>query len=104
VNDNHHLKRKKKKNLDDKGGCSKNQESYHNSEEETEFYDRTKNCVNETNSDEEKCDISDMETLSAVIQEEQKKNVDLSINIDVVQHKKVYRKNSYFSDEEELID
>lgn len=46
-----------------------NQESYHSSEEDTEFYDRTKS-YKERNSDEEKCDISHMETLSAVIHEE----------------------------------
>lgn len=45
------------------------QESYFSSEEDTEFYDKTKNCK-ERNSDEEKCDISHMETLSAVIHEE----------------------------------
>jgi len=46
-----------------------NQESYLSSEEDTEFYDRTKN-YKERNSDEEKCDMSHMETLSAVIHEE----------------------------------
>lgn len=43
----------------------KNEESYVSSDEDTKFYDKTKNNVNEMNNDE-----SNMETLSAVIQEE----------------------------------
>lgn len=46
------------------------QESYLSSDEDTHFYDKTKIHVNKTNSDEEQCGKSDMETLSAVIQEE----------------------------------
>ncbi|KAF0765317.1 zinc finger CCHC-type and RNA-binding motif-containing protein 1-like, partial [Aphis craccivora] len=97
-------KKKKKKNLNGNKKCSKNQESYPSSEEDTEFYDKTKN-YKERNSDEEECDLSHMETLSAVIHEEQEKNIDLSTEVEVFhKNKKVYRKNSYFSDEEELIE
>lgn len=36
---------------------------------------------------------------------QQEKNIDMFKEIEVeVQHKKVYRKDSYFSDEEELVD
>lgn len=42
-----------------------NQESHVSSDEDTKFYDKTKNCVDEISNDE-----SNMETLSAVIQEE----------------------------------
>ncbi|CAH1713682.1 zinc finger CCHC-type and RNA-binding motif-containing protein 1-like [Aphis gossypii] len=97
-------KKKKKKNLNSNKECSKNQESYPSSEEDTEFYDKTKN-YNERKSDEEECDLSHMETLSAVIHEEQEKNIDLSMEVEALhKNKKVYRKNSYFSDEEELIE
>jgi len=76
ANDSHHLKKKKKKNLNGNEGCSKNQESYPSSEEDTAFYDKTKN-FKERNSEEEECDLSHMETLSAVIHEEQENNIDI---------------------------
>lgn len=43
--------------------------SYPSSDEDINFYDKTKTRIAETNSDKE-CIESDMETLSAVIQEE----------------------------------
>lgn len=48
----------------------KNQESYPSSDDDTKFYDKIEKNVVEINSDEEKCSKSEMETLSAVIQEE----------------------------------
>lgn len=46
-----------------------NQDSYLSPEEDTDFYDKTKNHK-ERNNDETNCDMSHMETLSAVIHEE----------------------------------
>ncbi|XP_050427994.1 zinc finger CCHC-type and RNA-binding motif-containing protein 1-like [Adelges cooleyi] len=96
-------KKKKPTGQNSKENDTKNKILYPSSDEDIEFYDKTKLCSNYAKSENEDNDVSDNETLSAAIKEEQEKYCIQSSSADL-HHKKVYRKNSYFSDEEELDD